>query len=162
MSQIASQFSAPDNMADWYAGGSYVPAGTSGTDGAVPSSGTLRFSQFYGTTNYIAPSAVPSTSEIATIFNEGTKTGAENITTDNPVTAEVSNGVGPYSYSWYIASGDTSITIDSPTSATTYCSATVGTNQQKQCVIDCQVTDSHGTKCWTGGVNVSLSNNNDA
>jgi hypothetical protein len=149
MSQIASQFSAPDNMADWYAGGSYVPAGTSGTDGA-------------GTTNYIAPSAVPSTSEIATIFNEGTKTGAENITTDNPVTAEVSNGVGPYSYSWYIASGDTSITIDSPTSATTYCSATVGTNQQKQCVIDCQVTDSHGTKCWTGGVNVSLSNNNDA
>jgi hypothetical protein len=73
MSQIASQFSAPDNMANWYAGGGYVPSGTSGTNGSVPSSGTLRFSQFYGTSNYIAPSAVASTNTMTGIVNTGTQ-----------------------------------------------------------------------------------------
>ena len=38
-------------MSEYYAGGSYVPAGTSGTYGAVPSSGTISIQNFYGTSS---------------------------------------------------------------------------------------------------------------
>lgn len=47
--------SNPISLSEYYAGGSYVPAGTSGTNGAVPSSGEISFSIFYGTSDYVMP-----------------------------------------------------------------------------------------------------------
>jgi len=50
----------PINLGDYYAGGIYVGAGTTGTNGPVPASGPISLSDFYGTTrltttvNYIA------------------------------------------------------------------------------------------------------------
>jgi hypothetical protein len=49
-----SNFQDPNFLADWavsdfYAGGSIVPSGTTGTYGAVPSSGTISLKNFYGT-----------------------------------------------------------------------------------------------------------------
>lgn len=46
----------PNYLNDWrisyfYAGGGIVPSGTSGTYGAVPSSGTISYQNFYGTNN---------------------------------------------------------------------------------------------------------------
>jgi hypothetical protein len=41
--------SNPTSLSEYYAGGAYVPAGTSGTYGAVPSSGTISLRNFYGT-----------------------------------------------------------------------------------------------------------------
>jgi hypothetical protein len=41
----------PISISEYYANGTYVPAGTSGTNGAVPTSGQISFSQFYGTIN---------------------------------------------------------------------------------------------------------------
>lgn len=35
-------------MNEYYAGGSYVPSGASGVNGAIPSSGAISFSHFYG------------------------------------------------------------------------------------------------------------------
>lgn len=51
LSQIQGEFggSNPISLSEYYAGGSYVPAGTSGTYGAVPSSGTISIRNFYGT-----------------------------------------------------------------------------------------------------------------
>ena len=43
----------PIGMNEYYAGGGLVPAGTTGTFGAVPSSGALSVQNFYGTSNYI-------------------------------------------------------------------------------------------------------------
>lgn len=43
----------PISINEYYAGGSFVPAGTTGTNGAVPSSGQISFNQFYGTSNII-------------------------------------------------------------------------------------------------------------
>ena len=43
--------SAPTSLNEYYAGGAYVPAGTSGTYGAVPSSGEISLRNFYGTSN---------------------------------------------------------------------------------------------------------------
>lgn len=52
LSQIAAEFggTTPHSLSEYYAGGGLVPAGTSGTNGAVPSSGAISFSQFFGTT----------------------------------------------------------------------------------------------------------------
>jgi len=51
LADIQTEFggSNPIGLSEYYAGGSYVPAGTSGTNGAVPSSGTISVSNFYGT-----------------------------------------------------------------------------------------------------------------
>lgn len=49
LSQIASEFGgdAPHSMSEYYAGGSNVPAGTSGNGGDIPSSGAINFNIFY-------------------------------------------------------------------------------------------------------------------
>ena len=52
LADIQTEFggSNPISLSEYYAGGSYVPAGTSGTYGAVPSTGTISIQNFYGTT----------------------------------------------------------------------------------------------------------------
>ena len=53
LTTIQTEFggSAPTSLNEYYAGGAYVPAGTSGTYGAVPSSGQISLRNFYGTSN---------------------------------------------------------------------------------------------------------------
>jgi len=55
MNDIAGEFggSTPHALNEYYAGGGLVPAGTSGTYGAVPSSGTISIQNFYGTSNFV-------------------------------------------------------------------------------------------------------------
>ena len=55
MTDIQTEFGGtnPIGLNEYYAGGGLVPAGTSGTYGAVPSSGALSIQNFYGTSNYI-------------------------------------------------------------------------------------------------------------
>jgi hypothetical protein len=65
MTTIQTEFggSNPIGLNEYYAGGGLVPAGTSGTYGAVPSSGPLGIQNFYGTSNvsgwyyFIAPTS---------------------------------------------------------------------------------------------------------
>ena len=57
LADIQTEFggSNPISLSEYYAGGAYVPAGTSGTNGPVPSSGTISISNFYGTSaQYVA------------------------------------------------------------------------------------------------------------
>jgi len=51
LSDIQTEFggSNPVSLSEYYAGGSYVPSGTSGSNGAVPTSGEIAVSDFYGT-----------------------------------------------------------------------------------------------------------------
>lgn len=55
LADIQTEFGGanPIGINEYYAGGAYVPAGTSGTNGAVPSSGTIAINQFYGTQSII-------------------------------------------------------------------------------------------------------------
>ena len=55
LNDIQTEFGGtnPIGMNEYYAGGGLVPAGTTGTFGAVPSSGALSIQNFYGTANYI-------------------------------------------------------------------------------------------------------------
>jgi hypothetical protein len=50
-SQIQAEFGGanPISLSEYYAGGSYTIAGTSGTNGAVPGSGVVSISKYYGT-----------------------------------------------------------------------------------------------------------------
>ena len=51
-STIQTEFggSNPISLDEYYAGGAYVPSSTSGTNGAVPTSGAISVDKFYGTT----------------------------------------------------------------------------------------------------------------
>jgi len=55
LSQIQGEFGGvnPISMSEYYAGGGLVPAGTTGSNGAVPANGTISISQFYGTSNVV-------------------------------------------------------------------------------------------------------------
>lgn len=51
LSDIQTEFggSNPISLNEYYAGGTYVPSGTTGTYGAVPTSGAISIQNFYGT-----------------------------------------------------------------------------------------------------------------
>lgn len=55
LNDIQTEFGGtnPISISEYYAGGAFVPAGTSGTNGPVPSSGAISISNFYGTTAFI-------------------------------------------------------------------------------------------------------------
>ena len=55
LANIQTEFggSNPISLSEYYAGGANVPAGTTGTYGAVPSSGAISIRNFYGTTKVI-------------------------------------------------------------------------------------------------------------
>jgi hypothetical protein len=55
LNDIKGEFGGPTSpsLGDYYAGGTYVPAGTSGTNGPVPSSGPISISNFYGTSSIV-------------------------------------------------------------------------------------------------------------
>jgi len=55
LNDIQGEFggSNPISLSEYYAGGGLVPSGTSGTYGAVPSSGTISIQNFYGTSNVV-------------------------------------------------------------------------------------------------------------
>jgi hypothetical protein len=55
LAQIQSEFGGtnPIGLNEYYAGGANVPAGTTGTYGAVPSSGAISIRNFYGTSDVV-------------------------------------------------------------------------------------------------------------
>lgn len=54
LQDIANEFGGtlPHSLSEYYAGGGLVPAGASGVNGAIPSSGAISLSNFYGAANY--------------------------------------------------------------------------------------------------------------
>lgn len=55
LANIQTEFGGTDpiSFSEYYAGGTYVPSGTSGTNGAVPTSGAISFFNFYGTSDVL-------------------------------------------------------------------------------------------------------------
>lgn len=63
MSEIAAEFedtTQPYSLSEYYAGGTYVPASTTGDGGvgAIPTSGSIRMRHFYGASNVAFASGV--------------------------------------------------------------------------------------------------------
>lgn len=72
INDIATEFggSTPHSLSEYYAGGGLVPAGTTGTYGAVPSSGAITIQNFYGTSNYIAPTFTTGAEQTASVSGD--------------------------------------------------------------------------------------------
>lgn len=80
----------------------------------------------------------------------------------NSVTATVDGGTAPYSYQWIRVSGDTGITINNPTSATTNFMFTNATSSfvLKIAVYHCRVTDADSIVVYSPEVTVTLESSN--
>lgn len=96
LNDIKGEFGGPTSpsLGDYYAGGSYVPAGTSGTNGAVPSTGTISISNFYGTSNaiiafddaYVSVTGYFQATAGYNIYGSGAKIGTVDIQEDATLT----------------------------------------------------------------------------
>lgn len=77
LSDIQTEFggSNPISLSEYYAGGSYVPSGTSGTNGAVPTSGAISLSDFYGTQAGVTITVTEGTDTISN--HDGTNNNAK-------------------------------------------------------------------------------------
>jgi hypothetical protein len=95
-SEIQTEFGGADPIAlsEYYAGGANVPSSTSGTNGAVPTSGAISVSKFYGTSDIsvTASNVSGSAGGFAASGNVSTSGSSPNTT--------VTGGTAPYTYSW--------------------------------------------------------------
>ena len=92
LSTIQTEFGGtnPIGLNEYYAGGANVPSGTTGTNGAVPSSGAISMSIFYGTSKVIDTQTVTiGTFTFKGLLTRGfatiTTTGSISDGTFNPV-----------------------------------------------------------------------------
>lgn len=114
LSMIRAEFggTAPDSLSEYYAGGANVPAGTSGTNGPVPSSGPISFSNFYGTQkvvlsvalndNYFASSATGAEAPAVARFQLGS---------DGAVRMTVFDNTLQFSMNWLTAGSASSVEV---------------------------------------------------
>jgi hypothetical protein len=128
LDDIQTEFggSNPISLDEYYAGGAYVPAGTSGTYGAVPSSGTISIQNFYGTSKvvyrldtdiYIDFALSPTDARVTFSVNSD---GTVLVTGDTSGTLDSYNWLTPTtgSTSYYVRATPTSGTFSSGTTGT--------------------------------------------
>jgi len=142
LSTIQTEFGGinPIGLNEYYAGGANVPSGTTGTNGAVPSSGAISMSIFYGTSQFSISGGSTSVSGSDFIFGAGT----QNVTTSSASSGTITGGSSPYAFLWQYVSGDSFTPNTSTSSSTTFTtSITVGVSQSvtKTGVYRCRVTD---------------------
>ena len=109
LSQIQTEFGGtnPVYLSEYYAGGAHVPTGTTGTNGPVPSSGSIKMFNFYGT------SSAPPVSSLIISTNEADlnlRTWALANGWDGSSFAEITVAPGVYVYSTNTANAG--MTID--------------------------------------------------
>jgi len=93
LNDIQTEFGGtnPISLSEYYAGGAFVPAGTSGTNGAVPSSGTISINNFYGTSNVV----ISVTNQFISAFTFGGPASAEYRLNSNGLVQDILNGGPP-------------------------------------------------------------------
>jgi len=116
LSEIQTEFggSNPISLSEYYAGGSNVPSGTTGTGGAIPTSGEISISDFYGSSNRVSITlTISANTNGYNIFNNKGGTyvaGISDITLVNNSNIYSTSGVALDTGTGW-TSGDT-ITID--------------------------------------------------
>lgn len=83
---------------------------------------------------------IPGTPPEHTVTVDDLLVSTTNGTTNYNLTAAVTGGVGPFTYSWFWASGGIGIELSNTTSPTVSLAST-GTDQVRTGVIQCDVTD---------------------
>ncbi len=88
LQMIATEFggTAPHNLSEYYAGGAYVPSGTTGINGPIPSSGQLSLGMFRGsrivtTVSFTAGIGIGNIRGVHTVTNSEAPFGTWNTPT---------------------------------------------------------------------------------
>ncbi len=143
LSDIQGEFggSNPISLSEYYAGGGLVPSGTSGTNGPVPTSGTISISNFYGTSN--VPALSVTASDVSGMASGFSFSGTVSSSGDSPDTTP-SGGTAPYTYAWthLSTSGGVTPTISSSTAQNPFWVATVDSGDPSVSTWRVTVTDS--------------------
>lgn len=98
-SEIQTEFggSNPVSASEYYAGGAYVPSATSGVNGAVPTSGAISVSKFYGTSDVaFTPDGGTSAGAPVALEDFGTFTASETISCTTAATWTWSRSSGSF------------------------------------------------------------------
>lgn len=112
-SELQTEFggSNPISLSEYYAGGAYVPSGTSGVNGAVPTSGTISMSKFYGTSDVaFSPDGGTSAGSPVAADNVGATSASRTLSCTSPAVWTFTRD-GDTSGTASIASGNTSTSI---------------------------------------------------
>ena len=158
LSMIQGEFggSNPISLSEYYAGGLFVPAGTTGINGPVPSSGSISFSHFLGTSKPRLSLSLSSASAGFTFTNSPPSlTPSTRELTSDTITGTASHGTTPYTFAWSRVSGSTAITATNPTSNISTFTATVSVDTFVEAVFRLTVTDAQGAQA-TADVTVIL------
>ena len=123
-SEIQTEFggSNPVSASEYYAGGANVPSSTSGVNGAVPASGTISISKFYGTSDVaFSPDGGTSAGSPVALADVGSLTASETISCTSSATWTWSRSSGSFGTA-NVTSGSsaTSITFTLNTSGFEY------------------------------------------
>ncbi len=99
LGDIKGEFGGPasPSLGNYYAGGAYVPAGTSGTNGAVPSGGAISISNFYGTG--LPTISISSQNLINVTFSPANSTQTYRLNSNGKV-FDVKNGSASFIEDW--------------------------------------------------------------
>ena len=98
LSQVQTEFGGanPISMSEYYAGGANVPGSTSGVNGAVPASGTISMSKFFGTSDVaFSPDGGTSAGTAEFLYDFGMLNASVTITCNQAATwtwSEVGTG----------------------------------------------------------------------
>lgn len=105
LNDIKGEFGGPTSpsLGDYYAGGTYVPAGTSGTNGAVPSSGTISIGSFYGTSAPVI--TITDQSSYSSAPTPGSATNGYRLNSNGKVYTESPSGTFNYIEDWVTPNG---------------------------------------------------------
>ena len=97
-STIQTEFggSNPIGLNEYYAGGAYVPSSTSGTNGAVPTSGAISVDKFYGTALTLPGAAVYTTPGTYSWTAPAGVTSVSVVAIGGGGTGGTGTGAGPY------------------------------------------------------------------
>jgi hypothetical protein len=112
----------PIAMSEYYAGGANVPSGATGTNGAIPTSGTISMSKFYGSVKTaFSPAGGTSAGSPQALSDFGTYDASVTITCTTPATWTWTRS-GDTNATATVSSGgsSTSITFNLSTTGFTY------------------------------------------
>lgn len=128
LNDIQTEFGGtnPISLSEYYAGGANVPAGTTGTYGAVPSSGAISIRNFYGTSK--ATFRLDTNTYTDTTFDPGTAGVTLAINSNGTLVVTGTNAGTLDSYNWITpTTGSTSYYVRATLIGGSFSSGTTGT-----------------------------------